>query len=79
MRSGLVATTMVEDTETTVGMVEDMVNLAVVVGLERGYQPGYGGGYKHQGHSRGYGPGYGGGFGQPGNGGGYGQPRYGGG
>jgi hypothetical protein len=39
MRSGLVATTMVEDTETTVGMVEDMVNLAVVVGLEAATSP----------------------------------------
>jgi radical SAM superfamily enzyme len=30
---------MVEDTETTVGMVEDMVNLAVVVGLEAATSP----------------------------------------
>jgi C-terminal processing protease CtpA/Prc len=34
MRSGLVATTTVEDTSTMVGMVEDMANLAMVVGLE---------------------------------------------
>jgi C-terminal processing protease CtpA/Prc len=39
MRSGLVATTMVEDTEMTVGMVEDMANLAMVVGLEAATSP----------------------------------------
>jgi hypothetical protein len=39
MRSGLVATTTVEDTEMTVGMVEDMANLAMVVGLEAATSP----------------------------------------
>jgi hypothetical protein len=39
MRSGLVATTTVEDTEMTVGMVEDMANLAMVVGLEAATNP----------------------------------------
>jgi hypothetical protein len=39
MRSGLVATTMVEDTETTVGMVEDTANLVMVVRLEAATSP----------------------------------------
>jgi hypothetical protein len=39
MRSGLVATTMVEDTETTVGMVEDTANLVMVVRLEAATGP----------------------------------------